>query len=200
MAAPRVSKVPIRRQYTDLDKWRVFNAYLSNGGYTKTAAKDCYISVSTVRSWIKAWDFDPENHLQARNPPQQPSTEELELIEDDDNLVVQYQSILQMSLNRLKEVIPKTNSADQLGRVVKDMADRIDRAKGIGSGELSTPERNSRLDEAAAAGAGMISELVRRTVDAAKERSDHIIEAEAITETREIESAAREEDGSIDDA
>ena len=197
MAAPRVSKVPIRRSYTDIDKWRVFNAYLSNGGYIKTAAKQCFISVSTVRSWIKAWDFDPENPLQARNPPQQPTEDEMAKVKDDGDTVSAYEDLRDMAIQRLREVIPKTNSADQLGRVIKDMADRIDRAKGIGMDLTTTGENNSRLAEAKALGEGLMDSLTR-TLRSANERSEIIIEADT-EPPREIE-ASKPADGSTDDA
>lgn len=198
--APRVSKVPIRRQYTAIDEWRVFNAYLSNGGYTKTAARDCFMSVSTVRSWVKRWDFDPDNPLQARNPPQKPTDDELEQIQDDGNVVAQYESLVQMALKRMAEVIPKTNSVDQLGRVVKDLAERIDRAKGITGGEVpSTVNINLRLAEAKEAGAALIGGLLQKTLADAREREQHIIDVEADESPLEI-AASPSQDGGTDDA
>lgn len=195
--APRVSKVPVRRQYTELDRWRAYNHYVTTGQFTKTTAKACFIAISTMRSWVKAWDFDAEG--QAQNPPQQPTQDELEQIQEDGDLVVEYEQLLRMSLVRLREVIPKTNSADQLGRVVKDMSERIDRAKGITDGQVpSTVNVNLRLAEAAALGSGLI-DSIRETLVSAKERSEHIIEAVVIEPPRQLE-ASHSEDGSTDDA
>lgn len=196
--APRVSKVPIRRQYTDIDYWRAYNCYLSLGGNTKGTARECYLSVSTVRSWVKKWDFEPDNPLQARNPPQKPTDDELETIMEDGNVLSEYESLVLMALKRMREVIPKTNSVDQLGRVVKDLSDRIDRAKGISGGEVpSTVNVNLRLAEAKANGAGLL-DLIRGTIASAHERSEHIIEADVI-EPPQIEDS-HSEDGSTDDA
>ena len=153
-----------------------------------------------MRSWVKAWDFDTKEGSptfgQARNPPQQPTQEELAEITESGDLVAEYEDLLKMALSRLREVIPKTNSADQLGRVVKDMAERIDRAKGITGGEVpSTVNVNLRLGEAKAAGAGLI-EQIRRNLADAQERSEHIIDAEVI-EPPQIE-ASRSADGGTD--
>ena len=102
-----------------------------------------------------------------------------------------------MALARLREVIPRTNSADQLGRVVKDMSERIDRAKGITGGQVpSTVNVNLRLGEAREAGEALIG-LIGKTISAAHER-ENIIDAEVI-ESPQIE-ASHSEDGSTDDA
>ncbi len=180
--APRVSQVAIRRQYNDLDRWRVYNAFLSNGGNTKKTARDTFIALSTVRSWIRLWDFPRDSKgeiesLDARNPPQQPTQDELEEIKDDGDVVQEYEDLRSMALTRLREVIPKTNSADQLGRVVKDMSERIDRAKGITGGEVpSTVNVNLRLAEAREAGSELMS-LIGNTLAAAHERS-RVIDAD----------------------
>jgi hypothetical protein len=148
---------------------------------------------------VKRWDFDPDNPLQARNPPQKPTDEELERIQEDGDDVAQYESLKHMAMARLREVIPKTNSADQLGRVIKDMADRIDRAKGITGGEVpSTVNVNLRLAEAKEAGAGLMS-LIQSTLASAHERSEHIIDSEVIEPPREI-GASHSGDGGTDDA
>lgn len=193
----RTAKLPIRRTYTELDRWRAYNHYQSTGQFTKTTAKACFIGISTMRYWVKQWDFDAAG--QARNPPQQPTQEELEEITESGDLVAEYEALLKMSLVRLREVIPKTNSADQLGRVIKDMAERIDRAKGITGGEVnSTVNVNLRLATAKEAGAGLLAEMLQRTIADAHERSEHIIDADVI-EPPQIE-ASHSEDGSTDDA
>lgn len=194
--APRVSPVPVRRQYTELDRWRAYNHYVTTGNFAKKTARECYLSVSTVRSWIKLWDFDAEGH--AQNPPQQPTQDELEQIQEDGDDVAQYESLKHMAMARLREVIPKTNSADQLGRVIKDMADRIDRAKGITGDVPSTHNVNLRLLDAKEAGASLIAGMLQKTLADANERSQHIIDVEADS-VREIESSPTQ-DGSIDDA
>lgn len=192
----RTAPLPIRRTYNELDRWRAYNHYITTGQFTKTTAKACFIAVSTMRSWVKAWDFDADG--QARNPPNQPTQDELAEITESGDLIAEYEDLLKMALSRLREVIPKTNSADQLGRVVKDMADRIDRAKGITGGEVpSTVNVNLRLADAREAGAGLI-EQIRRNLADATERSEHIIDAEVI-EPPQIE-ASHSEDGSTDDA
>lgn len=189
----RMAPVPIRRQYSELDRWRAYNHYLTTGQFTKTTAKACFIAISTMRSWVKAWDFNDEGV--ARNPPQQPSQDELEEIAESGDLVVEYEQLLRMALNRLREVIPKTNSADQLGRVVKDMAERIDRAKGITGGEVhSTLNVNLRLAEAKEAGTSLLTGMLQRTIADATARSEHIIDAE-IVEPPQIE-ASHSADGS----
>jgi transposase-like protein len=194
--APRVSKVPVRRQYTELDKWRAYNHYVTTGWFTKKTARELYLSVSTVRSWVKTWDFDADGH--ARNPPQTPTQDEIEEIQEEGDDLAQYESLKHMAMARLREVIPKTNSPDQLIRVFKELSDRIDRAKGISGGDvLTTPENNSRLAAAHAAGAGMISELVRRSVEAAEERSAHIIDMECESQDP---PALPSGDGGVDDA
>lgn len=191
--APRVSKVPVRRQYSELDYWRAFNHYVTTGGFTKKTARECYLSVSTVRSWVKKWDFDPANPLQARNPPQQPTNDELEKIQEDGDNVAQYESLVQMALSRMREVIPKTNSPDQLIRVVKELADRIDRAKGITGEVPSTVNVNLRLAEAKEAGAGLIADMISRTINAANERS-RVIDADVVESPLEIEASHSEND------
>lgn len=192
----RTAPLPVRRTYNELDRWRAYNHYITTGQFTKTTAKACFIAISTMRSWVKSWDFD--EHGQARNPPETPTNTELEQIQEDGNLVVEYEQLLRMSLNRLREVIPKTNSADQLGRVIKDMSERIDRAKGITDGQVpSTVNVNLRLAEATALGEGLI-DSIRDTIASARERSEHIIEA-VVIEPPQLE-ASHSEDGSTDDA
>jgi transposase-like protein len=194
--APRVSQVPVRRQYTELDRWRAYNHYVTTGKFTKKTARECFIAVSTIRSWVAAWDFDAEGH--AQNPPQQPTEDELLEIQEVGDIVAEFEELRGMALHRLREVIPKTNSADQLGRIVKDMSERIDRAKGITDGQVpSTVNVNLRLAEAKAAGGELLA-FLGNTIASAREREAHIIDAE-IVEPPQLE-ASHSEDGSTDDA
>lgn len=189
----RVAQVATRRTYNDLDRWRVYNDYISNGGYTKTAAKRCHIAVSTVRSWVKTWDFDPENPLNARNPPESPTGQELEqMAETEAGLVDQYCMLRGAALRRLEEVIPKTNSADQLIRVVKELNTHIDRANGLHDSP-STVNVNLRLAEARQGGEALI-EGIKSMLGSAHARQAHITH-----EVDPLEIASTSDDGGTDE-
>lgn len=181
----RTAKVPIRRQYSDTDRWRAYNHWVSTGRFTKTTARECYLSVSTLRAWVKSWDVDPETQV-VRNPPTQPSAEEIELTsQDEGNLVAEYRSLRQMALTRLREVIPKTTSADQLGRIVKELSHSIDRSEGLHDAP-STVNVNIRLAEARAAGENLMGAIQKSLTDAAQRQSDIIdVESQEIASTSE---------------
>lgn len=181
--------MPIRRQYTDLDKWRAYNHWLSTGKFTKTTAKACFISVSTVRAWVEKWERG--------DIPNQPTPDELdEEITDAAADIDELTSLRSLALNRLREVIPKTNSADQLVRVVKDLSERIDRANGLHD-VPGTVNVNLRLAEAKAGGEALI-EFVRSTLADAHQRSEVIIDAEEESPL-ELE-ASHSGDGGTDNA
>lgn len=186
-ARARVSKVPIRRQYTETDRWRAYNHWISTGKFTKTTAKACFISVSTVRAWVAKWE--------AGDIPNQPSPEELgEDIQTAAGDLQQMETLKALAMKRLAEVIPKTNSADQLVRVIKDLSERIDRANGLHD-VPSTLNVNLRLAEAQVAGERLV-DLVRSTLASANERSEVIIDAD--TEPLQLAASTSEDGGTTD--
>jgi transposase-like protein len=192
----RTAAVATRKQYNELDRWRAYQHYISTGQFTKTTARECYMSVGTLKAWLRKWDFDPDTKL-ARNPPPQPSNEELEKLADVGNDVEEWKSLVRMAQARLREVIPKTNSADQLGRIIKDLSDRIDRSEGLHGDTPSTVQVNIRLEDARAKGEEMIAQ-VREMLGSAAQRAEIIYDADeplelppgddSLTESREVQT------------
>jgi transposase-like protein len=172
----RTAPTPTRRQHTDLDRWRAYQHYVSTGQFTKTTAKACLLPVGTLKAWIKKWDFDPDTK-EAKNPPAEPSKEELERLGDEGDNVDEWKSLRKLAMNRLREVIPKTNSADQLGRIIKDLSERIDRSEGLHDVAPSTVQVNIRLEQARAEASEMIDQ-VREMLGNAAQRAEIIYDAE----------------------
>ena len=171
----RTAPVPIRRQHTELDRWRAYQHYISTGQFTKTTAKACLLPVGTLKAWIKKWDFDPDTK-EARNPPEKPSEEELERLGEVGDDIEQMKRLKGLAMKRLEEVIPKTNSADQLGRIIKDLSERIDRSEGLHDVAPSTVQVNIRLEQAREMGGEMIDQ-VRDMLGAAHQRAEIIYDA-----------------------
>jgi transposase-like protein len=73
------ANLPVRRQYSDAEKWRAYNHLLSTAtgdhpkGNVKRTARECYLSVSTLRTWINGWTWRDGAY---QNPPATPSDEE----------------------------------------------------------------------------------------------------------------------------
>jgi hypothetical protein len=183
--APRQSKPAIRRSYNDTDKWLAYNHWLSTGRFTKTTARECHLSVSTLRAWVKAWKWD-ETANKALNPPTKPTDEELESVSPDERIIEEKRALERMALDRLREVIPKTNSADQLGRIAKWLGEDIARSEGFTDGPNNVT-LNVRLEAAKDAGDKMLTSVQKMIADATV-RHDHIIDVES----QEIASESEE--------
>lgn len=183
--APRQSKPAIRRAYNDTDKWLAYNHWLSTGRVTKKTARECHLSVSTFRAWVKGWKW-VEEEGKCLNPPTKPTSEELEAVSSDEGIIAEKRSLERMALDRLREVIPKTNSADQLGRIAKWLGEDIARSEGFTDGPNNVT-MNIRLEAAKDAGDKMLSGVQKMIADATV-RHDHIIDVES----QEIASESEE--------
>lgn len=174
---PTKSTLPLRRTYSDADRWKVYQHWLSVDMVTKKTARECFIQVSTLRTWIKSWDVDPVTR-EVRHPPQEPTEEEKEALSDPTDTLDDIEQIIGMALSRMKEVVGKTNSLDQLGRVVKDLSERRDRIRGVGPAPQEV-NVNHRLADAASAGNALIA-MARKSLSDVAQRREQIIDAEPL--------------------
>lgn len=174
------ANLPQRRQYSESEKWKAYNHLLSTStsehlkGNVKRTARECYLSVSTLRTWITGWDWRDGKY---QNPPAEPTDEQKLELAEDNTVVEDYKVIRGMALARAKEIVGKSTSLDHLGRIIKDMSDRIERSEG-----LTAPQElnvNHRLALSPDASAAMMGLVTKSLSDVAQRRRD-IIEAEPL--------------------
>lgn len=179
--------------YSESEKWKAYNHLLSTvdsdhpKGNAKRTARECYLSISTLRTWINGWQW---RDGEFQNPPATPSEEEKLEMAEGTTVVEDYKVIRGMALARAKEIVGKSTSLDHLGRIIKDMSDRIERSEGL----APTPQElnvNHRLALSESAGAAMMGLVTKSLADNAQRRKD-IIDAEP------LQIGASDDDGGTD--
>lgn len=189
------ANLPVRRQYSDAEKWKAYNHLLSTAtaehakGNVKRTARECYLSVSTLRTWINSWDWRDGAY---QNPPATPSDEEKLEMAEGASVVEDYKVIRGMALARAKEIVGKSTSLDHLGRIIKDMSDRIERSEGLAApaAELNV---NHRLALTEGAGQALMG-LVTKSLNDVAQRREEIIDAEPL----QLDAGASDDDGGTD--
>lgn len=175
------ANLPVRRQYSESEKWRAYNHLLTTAtaehakGNVKRTARECYLSVSTLRTWITGWQWRDGAY---QNPPATPTDEQKLEMAEGTNVVEDYKVIRGMALARAKEIVGKSTSLDHLGRIIKDMSDRIERSEGLTAptAELNV---NHRLALTESAGDALMHLVHKSLVDNAQRREE-IIDAEPL--------------------
>lgn len=179
--------------YSESEKWKAYNHLLTTQsgdhpkGNVKRTARECYLSVSTLRTWITGWQWRDGAY---QNPPATPSDEEKLEMAEGTTVVEDYKVIRGMALARAKEIVGKSTSLDHLGRIIKDMSDRIERSEGL----APTPQElnvNHRLALSETAAAAMVG-LVHKSLADVAQRREEIIDAEP------LQLGASDDDGGTD--
>lgn len=172
MAAPSSG---VRRQYDDTDKYKVYMHWLSVDKVKKQTARECNISLSTLKHWVADWE-------DGKIPPE-PSEEELARIDVDRDVLPDLKDIRGMALDRIKLLIPNSTSIDHLARIVQQTSERIDRSEGLAPNTGDTNVTvNLRLENARGAAEAMLG-LASKALDDAAMRTEEIYDA---TESLEL--------------
>lgn len=161
-----------RRQYTSLDKAKVYWQLHANGNNLKRTAREMNVPVPTLRAWRKKWDegLDIPPVLPVEKSPYDPEEFDVELALKD----LRIQTLL-----RLKEQILHTQSIDHLTKLLATIDRDLDRMQKPSREMGGSVNINVRLPSAEET-AKLLSGLVDNTLGDIDKRHGEIIDMEAI--------------------
>lgn len=168
---PPTQAIATRRQFSHAERRRAYEHWLSIDKNTKGTARDLDINSATVQGWTRQWH-------RGENIPAELDPEDMALqlgtAEGDVSIVGDLREIRKRALKRMYAVVDKTTNLDQLGRVVEQFSNRIDRAEGHGVPD--TVNVNFKLPNVNAA--DFAKQLVAGAISDADQRSEEIHDAE----------------------
>lgn len=108
----------IRRKYTDRDKALAYTALMANNGVIKKTARELAIPVPTLRSWVRDWEKNG-----AIEVPEDIELHTLEAVQKTyvDELI----EVRDMTIRRLKEVVPRSTNLNHLTHTLGTVTDKV---------------------------------------------------------------------------
>lgn len=161
----------VRRQYTKLDRAKVYWQLNANGNNLKRTAREMGVPVPTIRAWRKKWDAGediPEALPVEKNPYDPEAFDYLAALKD-----LRMQTIM-----RLADQILHSQSLDHLTKLLATIDRDLDRAENKPDRLGGSVNINVRLPSAEET-ANLLSGLVNNTLSDIDQRHGEILELEA---------------------